>query len=97
MVHLHLHPYVVGKAADEEFRPLNRGYTVDVTRKRLEALGELLHRGLKGKPTQLRKSAALYWRPETQVAEFPEPFPRRHALVLLEGVVPRLGRAPQVV
>ena len=97
MVHLHLHPYVVGEAADEEFRPLNRGDVVDVTRKRLEALGELLHRGLKGKPTQLRKSAALYWRPETQVAEFSEPFPRRHALVLLEGVVPRLGRAPQVV
>jgi hypothetical protein len=42
MVHLDLRPYVAGEAADEEFRLLNRGNAVDVTRKRLEALGELL-------------------------------------------------------
>jgi hypothetical protein len=64
MVHLHLHPYVVEETADEEFRPLNRGDVVDVTRKRLEALGELLHHGLKGKLAQLCQSATLYRWPE---------------------------------
>ena len=62
-----------------------------------EPFREVLQRGAEHKPTEFRKSRILDRRFELQMTEFLEALPRRHPGVLLEGVVPRLRRAPEVI
>jgi hypothetical protein len=66
-----------------------------MTRHRLETISELLHDGDEGQPAKLRETAPTYRRAKAKAAELLKTIPRRHPLVLLEGVVPRLGRPPE--
>lgn len=95
--HLHVHPDMLWKAADEELGQLARGDVAGVTRHRREAIDELLHSGDKRQLAQLGQTASVQRWPKPVAAQPSEVIPWWHALVLLESVVPRLGRALEVV
>jgi hypothetical protein len=85
---------VVGQAADEELGALASRDARCMARQRLEAVGKILHRGGEGEVTELGQPALAYRGSEPEEAKIAEALPRRHpALVLLEGVVSRLGSA----
>jgi len=88
MTQLDVHAYVIRHAASEELRLL-RGVEVPcMAQDGVEALGVILHRGDEGQASQLGEARAVERGPEAEGAQLPEPIPRRHALILLEGVVP---------
>ena len=64
---------------------------------RLEPVGELLDGRVPRQAPQLRRSGAANRRTEALTAQVDEALPRRHALVLLEGVVPRLSQPAEVI
>jgi hypothetical protein len=51
---LHVHPNVVGETANEELGSLLSRYTRRVACKGLEAVGEVLYRGVEGEAAELR-------------------------------------------
>jgi hypothetical protein len=64
----HVHPYVVRKAADEEFRTLLACHARGVARECLEALGEILHRGREGEAPKFHQAAPAHRWPEAKEA-----------------------------
>ena len=64
----------------------------------LKAVGVVLHRGCERQAAEGRQSAPADRRPEPEKTELPEALPWWHAaLVLLEGVVPGLRRASEMI
>jgi hypothetical protein len=68
-----------------------------VAEDRVEAVRVVLDGGVELDASQLSQAGAAHWRPKLEVAQLFETLPRRLALVLHEGEVPRLGRPMQVV
>ena len=97
IAHLHIHPNVLGKAPDEEIGLLFGRDATCMAGHRLKAVGELLDSRLEWQAPQLRQPSTANWRSEALAAQLDEALPRRHALILLEGVVPGLRQAPEVV
>ena len=97
VAHLHVHPDMIRKATNEELGPLTRGDVPGGTCHRLEAIRELLHSGNKRQPAQLSQPTPADRRAKAQTTQLLEALPRWHALVLLEGVVPSLGRPPEMI
>jgi hypothetical protein len=98
VAHLHVDADVVGQAADEELGALASRDARRMACQRLKAVGEILHRGGEGEATELGQPAPAYRGYEPEEAKVVEALPWRHpALVLLEGVVPCLGGAVEVV
>ena len=96
-MHLHVHADVVRQSAHEEFRLLAGGDFPGVSQDRLKTACELLHRGVEGQPAQLYQASAANGWSEAKATQVLEPIPWRLALVLLEGIVPRLGIAREVI
>jgi hypothetical protein len=68
-----------------------------MTQHRIEAVGVVLDRRQERQPGELGQAGATNrWR-EAEVAELLEVVPGGHALILLEGVVPSLCYAGQMV
>jgi hypothetical protein len=98
VAHLDVDAYVVGEAADEELGTLASRDARRMASQHLEAVGKVLHRGGEGEMTELGQAAPMYGGAEPEEAQVAKVLPRRHpALVLLEGVVPRLCGTTEVV
>lgn len=89
-VQLHIHEDMVGKAAHELLRLLDRIKITRMAQHCVEAIGVVLDRGCELKATQLGEAGALDSRTEPIVAQLLEAIPWRHPLVLLKGVIPHL-------
>ena len=88
---LHVHADMIRQTADEELSPLTSRNAGGVARQCLEAVDEVLHCGEEQKGPKLRQTAPVYRRNKAQEAQIAETLPWWHAaLVLLEGVIPRL-------
>jgi hypothetical protein len=59
-MHLDVDADVVGEAADKELSALASRDARRMAGQRLEAVGEVLHRGGKGEATELRQAAPTY-------------------------------------
>jgi hypothetical protein len=64
---------------------------------RVEVIRVVLHRREEGQASKVRQTGAMNRRPKTQIAQLLEAFLGRHTLILLEGVVPRLGRTGKMI
>jgi hypothetical protein len=95
--HRYVDADVVRKAPHEELRLLVNVKIALVVENDVEPFREVLHRGAEQKPTEFRKARILARRFELQMTEFLEALSQRHPGVLLEGVVPRLRRAPKFI
>lgn len=60
----------------------------------VEALLVILDGNSEGQAYQLSKPIGAYGWTEAEAAEFQEALPGRHALILFQGIVPRLGHPP---
>jgi hypothetical protein len=91
---LHVHPNVLWEASHEQFRLLRVEQVAGVTQDRIEAICIFLDRRQEGKPGELGQSGATNRRPKAKVAKA---IPGWHTLILLEGVVPYLRRASEMI
>lgn len=96
-VQLYIHADMVGKASHKQLHLPDRVEIAHMAQHRVEAINVVLDRGRELKAAQLGKAGALDSRTEPLVAQLLQAIPWQHPLVLLEGVIPRLRRAHQVV
>jgi hypothetical protein len=93
----HISPDVVGEAADEEFSLLLRVELTHVAEHSVVAVGVVLYRRGEGQAGKFGQAGAPNRRPEPKGTDLLEASPRWHALVLLQGVIPSLRSALQVI
>jgi hypothetical protein len=93
----HISPDVVGEAADEEFGLLLRVELPRVAEHSVEAVDVVLYRRGEGQASKLGQAGAVNRRPKPKGTDLLEAFPRWHAIVLLQGIIPSLRSALQVI
>jgi hypothetical protein len=70
---------------------------VGIAEHRIEAVGVILNCRKERQPGELGQSGAMNCWPKAKIAQLLETFPGRHTLILLEGVVPYLGRTGKMI
>lgn len=88
---------MLGEAANTEVCLLTRLEAFSVAEERVEALLVILHAGSERKECQFEQAIGANCWTDTLVVEVDEALPRRHALILLEGTVPRLLDPRQMI